>query len=819
MRSEPVAPQAKEGPRVPWISIATPVLLAGVFMLIWKSPFALLIGVVAPVLAIGQWWESRRRHRRDVESAQDHYESELAQWDAELQEEAERFRAHQRQRHPHPAEWEQMPLWRPQVLDGDRYVRVGLGQVKRPSGRQVVDVPVLANIDSGLVVVGSGQVASGLWASVVAGVLSHLAREAPAQHPHQFWPENQPIPTEISTHSVHICWVESVGDIPHDISHVVMPRAGMWELSVEGITREVFQPDLLSSADARRVVALLAGSLPPTDSETGEAPSPDDRSHAVVRFSAEQWIDLVDDGPHAIIWGQTGSGKSVLIRQIIHSIATTYRPEDLSVVLIDFKGGLVAASTAEYPHIGGHLSDLTPHCVSRAAEGIRAEIRRREQVLADAHVDDISALTTSQAVARTVIIVDEIATLLQQHPEWEVLLGDIASRGRALGLHLVVAGQRIIGHIPRSILANAPLRLCLRVAESNEASEFLPGASAAQLARLRHSKPGHGLIVSSRQAVRALQVVESPPSRAVEGSSRPLWLPELPASVTAPTPTLAVMDEPSVQQHTSLGAENVSPGVVVVRALPGRGSSNLVHRWLEVGHAPILLPHHPGLLLECLRQLRESECEPGAVIAADRIDLVLREVPSATIQWVAESVAAIADLQRVHHRDAHCVITAHPQSEICHALAKTADHTWTLLPGTQESAERMGVPRGFHVTNPPPGRLVVEGALGQCVRPETQTPPAAPAVLPLAGVDCVVAPNANPERLPDVPTVTPAELGAHHRELDQAYLSNRLALVGMGSIHLAPFIRLDPPLPPPGEGFAWVVGPTSWRLARLASEN
>ena len=197
-------------------------------------------------------------------------------------------------------------------------------------------------------------------------------------------------------------------------------------------------------------------------------------------------IDLERDGPHALIAGTTGAGKSELLRSLVLGLAAASPPEQLSFVLVDYKGGSAFVRCTALPHVVGVVTDLDHHLAARMLASLHAELRRRESVLravGAADLRDYRRLPGIAPLARLVVIVDEFAALAAELPEFLASLVGIAQRGRSLGVHLVLATQRPSGVVSDDIRANTNLRLALRVQDPADSHDVVGDRRAAALPR------------------------------------------------------------------------------------------------------------------------------------------------------------------------------------------------------------------------------------------------------------------------------------------------------------------------------------------------
>ncbi|MBO3745160.1 cell division protein FtsK [Streptosporangiaceae bacterium NEAU-GS5] len=255
-------------------------------------------------------------------------------------------------------------------------------------------------------------------------------------------------------------------------------------------------------------------------------------------------VDLSADGPHALVAGTTGAGKSELLQTLICSLAVVNRPDEMTFVLIDYKGGAAFKECVRLPHTVGMVSDLDGHLTQRALASLAAELRRRERLLLDVGAKDIDdyqrarastwvlgagGVTRSDAalppLPRLVLIIDEFAALVAELPDFVDGLVDVARRGRSLGIHLILATQRPGGVVTADIQANTSLRIALRVTDARESADVIDGPEAALISQ---STPGRCVIRSGSgpaTAVQAARVGGRTPAPGTGGAIRVTDLP------------------------------------------------------------------------------------------------------------------------------------------------------------------------------------------------------------------------------------------------------------------------------------------------------
>lgn len=308
-------------------------------------------------------------------------------------------------------------------------------------------------------------------------------------------------------------------------------------------------------------------------------------------------VDLGRDGPHALVAGTTGSGKSELLRSLILGLAVACPPDQLAFLLIDYKGGAAFDACARLPHVTGVITDLDDNLAERALRSLRAELRRRETLLREHDAVDIGALRArlgAPVIARLVVIVDEFAVLAGEHPEFLHSLVDVARRGRSLGVHLLLATQRPSGVLSDDIRANTNLRIALRVQDVGDALDVVGDPSAAQITR---TQPGRAVLRLDASEHLTFQTAHCDDVADVVGAVRaaafergvhpaaPVWLAPLPERVTPPeVDVIGLVDDPDRQRVTPL-RWRPADGPLLVAGCVGSGVTSTL---------ATVMTHHAG---------------------------------------------------------------------------------------------------------------------------------------------------------------------------------------------------------------------------------
>ena len=209
-----------------------------------------------------------------------------------------------------------------------------------------------------------------------------------------------------------------------------------------------------------------------------------------VSKSGKVYLDLHDKahGPHGLVAGTTGSGKSEILQTYILSMATLFHPHEVGFVIIDFKGGGMVNQFKNLPHLMGAITNIDGKEIDRSLKSIKAELQKRQRLFAEAEVNHIDKYIrkfksgeVTFPLPHLIVIVDEFAELKAEQPEFMKELISAARIGRSLGVHLILATQKPSGQVNEQIWSNSKFKLCLKVQSQEDSNEVIKSPLAAEI--------------------------------------------------------------------------------------------------------------------------------------------------------------------------------------------------------------------------------------------------------------------------------------------------------------------------------------------------
>lgn len=537
-----------------------PLVVALAVAVLLRMPWLLLFGLLGPAMVLGHHLGDRRAARLEFEDGVAANDAARARHQVEaevcLREELDLLR----HRHPglvgvvtsllpHPS----VSLW--QCAAEPMTVTLGEhachSQVRLEGELLQHDAaPLSLALDGTVVIAGDRETRDGLARAILLQLATAYPPTSwtlvvdPDVPPGERWDLLAWLPqTDTSgrrTDGVAVRWgqdlvlVDDLASAPPGTTRIQVTGPGLAVLQVPGRPDLAFRPTTLGPGRARSLARALAplrsregvreegggpalptgspplGALCPWPSTPEEAASRWARPSLAVPLGTDAGgepvtLDLVRDGPHALVAGTTGSGKSELLRTLITGLALQSSPADLALLLVDFKGGSSLGDCARLPHVTGLVTDLDPHLAARVLTSLQAELTRREATLADAGAKDARDLP---GLPRLVVVIDEFRVLAEEVPEVMSGLVRLAAVGRSLGVHLVLATQRPAGVVSADLRANVNLRIALRVRDSADSQDVIETPAASLLPQ---GRPGLALWRTGAEAPQALQVARAGP--------------------------------------------------------------------------------------------------------------------------------------------------------------------------------------------------------------------------------------------------------------------------------------------------------------------
>lgn len=552
----PLPPTPDPPPAPPVVAWLLPMVVSALLAAALRMPLFLLFGLMAPALSLGGYLGERRsrrlRHRRELGA----HAATLAERTAAAEQAVAREVAVREARAPGVAWWVRQlhrgPTTAVWTRTGPGPWRAGAAsqplQVRTGGTTCTGVVPVELLLDGGVGVHGREDVVRGWARALLVQVLAacpptdlRVELETPAASRHRHWDWLAWVPHTQSTRATHQLRlvdtldgapVPQADEQPGDARVVLAQSAqGLGPvrtvIRLESATSAVlettdgplrFTPDLCRADLAAAVCRALAPlrtedgdggdglpdqvcltelvTVPPTPEELASRWEHTGGSMRITLGRGESGpavVDLASDGPHALIGGTTGAGKSELLRTIVAALALANRPDELSLLLVDYKGGSAFTDAARLPHTVGLITDLDEQLAERALSSLTAELKRRERQLAEVGATDLAGYRSSSSdpLARLVILVDEFRALADELPGFLDGLVRLAAQGRSLGIHLVLATQRPGGVVRADVRANLNLRISLRMRETTDSLDVIDSPAAAQLPA---HVPGRALI-------------------------------------------------------------------------------------------------------------------------------------------------------------------------------------------------------------------------------------------------------------------------------------------------------------------------------------
>ncbi|MFJ6654039.1 FtsK/SpoIIIE domain-containing protein [Microbacterium sp. NPDC091313] len=763
----PPAASAPPRPGVPWLASAVPVVGALGFWALTGSAFALWFAVLGPVIAVAGVLDGARGARRERRDA--------AARAAEARERvAERIAAHHADeraawtaQHPDAGGFAHRPeqIWRPVPGRADRIVigsgdvasalRVAGGQDDAADGelvraaRRVPDAPVLATLSGGVAVVGPPVVARAVARALLlqaACAMPPGALEVRCSTDAEEWVAA--LPHAARPGAFRLGWARAGGTVPDadalllevgpgealppgcasvlELSSLGRGRAHLdgvgYDVGVEAVGREqaaVIAAELAGRADEtgeERGAIALAQLRPPARQRSRDALPVELALAAGEPFA----VDLVADGPHAVVTGTTGAGKSELLVSWVLALCARYTTADVAFLLVDFKGGTAFEPLRAVPHVTGVVTDLDGGGARRAIESLRAEVRTRETALAEAGAREIAAID----MPRLVVVVDEFAALRDTHPDLDALFGDLAARGRALGIHLVLGTQRAAGVLRDGVLANSGLRMSLRVADPHDSRAVIGVPDAAELPgdpdarglalirRAADTRPTRVRIArSGADDVRAAATDAGAPPRAP-------WLPPLPLAIDLDSlpcgepgsVILGLADEPERQRQLAVALSSADRGLLVVGGA-GAGKTTLLETAAAQASRCLFVGPDPEQAWDALCAAVMQPLPAGALVVIDDLDALTLRLPE---EYARAAAAAVEQLVRdAGARRLRVVAAAQRVTGIAGRVADLFPRRMLLpIPGRAEWVAAGGAPAQHELASSP-GRGVLDGRVVQ----------------------------------------------------------------------------------------------------------
>lgn len=873
----PTPPAEPAAPAFPVLASLAPVVGAGALWLVTQLSTMLLFALLGPVIAIASLGDGRMQRRRARRREAARFTRDCDALDDRIRaahvDEARALAA----AHPdaracaeapanHPHRWRHAPGQPVPVTLGigavpstsalDGYLHPQADDVQRRADAlrahaAEVDAPLVVDARLGIGVVAAPGVGDAHVRSLVLQVLAQLSPHdvAVVVEAEAAWGWIDAVPHRVDRQVVERgALVRILGDdlevtiasgataaaLPRDCRVVVEARLDGARVGERACTSELVSTLEATAAAARLAEAAAhagiggAAALPslvPLVDLAQDAPGVLPATFLAAPHPMA--IDLAVDGPHAVVGGTTGSGKSELLVAWIAALARRHDPADLAVLLVDFKGGASFEALRSLRHCVGVVTDLDEHGATRAIESLRAEIRHRERVL---HAQGVRSIEEATGLGRLVIVVDEFAAMLHEQPDLLRLFADVASRGRSLGMHLILCTQRPAEAVRDSVLANCGVRISLRVPDDADA---IAVTGVPDAARLRLDERGRCVVrIAGHATVHAQSALADPALLArlvadsqVHAAPRRPWCDPLPTRIPADAlpdapggegVVLGLVDRPSSQRVDPLVWSPTVDGPLLALGAAASGKSALVDLLARAG-ADVVRDE------ESLWDAVHEPIAPG-VLAIDDVDALLARLDD---EHAHEVAAMLARRMREGAGAGHAVaLTARRATAAMGQLAPLADTRVLLRLASRQEHALAGGSMDRYDAAMPPGAAWVAGERVQLGLAPVAAAPRVPLRIPVpTGPLAIVA--ATPDDVPrglgatgtpaapaDVTVGTVGEWEAAWGALDLLRLDRPVVVLGVDDRAARQVLR-GAPLSPVlrGERRWMLVGGVASRLA------
>ncbi|MFK4760624.1 FtsK/SpoIIIE domain-containing protein [Microbacterium sp. ZW T5_45] len=697
----PPAPPDAKRPPLPVLAACVPVAAGVAMWLVTGSLYALCFAAIGPLMLVASLIDGARSRRKSQRIAVAEGAKAWAMAEGELRRRHDEERELLGHRHPDAADCVRNPPLRGRdAVDAETLIVIGRGAVSsevRSGGgaddrarefearcRVLDDAPLTVPLGAGVCLRGPQPLTRAIMRALVVQLAmrfgpAQIAFSANAQS--QAWGIGQlteaprarrgaftlgvaRVGEEPPPAAAMIWLADRDGDVPEGITTVIEVREprtstlrtprGVIAVTAEGLSRAQAAAVLESrgsGADGLEVLpeALGLAEILPSSERSHPAEGVNGLPAPVGRGErGDVVLDIVEDGPHAIVTGTTGTGKSELLVSWVTAMASEHGPDRVTFVLADFKGGTAFEPLRELPHVAAVITDLDEAGARRGVSSLTAELRRREAALAAAGARDIGGVR----MPRLVIVIDEFAALLNEHADLGAVFTDIAARGRALGMHLIIGTQRASGVIRDALAANCPLRVSLRVSDAadsrlvigSDGAAQLPGGAASRgLALVR--RPQDADPIALRVALTAAADIRGAALRWSSSPRHPSpWLPALPPLV----PLAGLRQEASGQvvlgrsddpEHQRQPLETIDLGIdrgLAVLGAPGSGRTALLRVLAAQTDDALWVPKDAEAAWDLVEGLADGSRPRPCLILCDDIDVQLGELTPDHAQVLAQ---------------------------------------------------------------------------------------------------------------------------------------------------------------------------------------